>query len=106
MGFWSKVVVSRGRPYFYPLQADALEGPHGCVEETGQASKWRGSRIEVAEVVLRGRLTSCKSVVVSVDSTPPEILGGLVRGVKVQGKGWSTPLRLSCTELDVSVGRT
>jgi len=61
---------------------------------------------KVAELVLRSRLTKVESVSVAVDSTPLEMLSGLVRGVTVQGKGWCTPLRLSCDALDVRVGRT
>jgi len=60
---------------------------------------------KVAELVLRSRLTKVESVSVAVDSTPLEMLSGLVRGVTVQGKGWCTPLRLSCDALDVRVGR-
>eukprot|EP00962_Isochrysis_galbana_P045847 scaffold18197_cov122-Isochrysis_galbana.AAC.7 len=59
----------------------------------------------VAEGVLWGRLRKAEKVDVQVDSgSPIELLGGAVRGVRIRGVGWSTPLQLSCRSLDVSVG--
>jgi hypothetical protein len=59
----------------------------------------------VAEGVLWGRLRKAEKVDVQVESgSPIELLGGAVRGVRIRGISWSTPLQLSCRSLDVSVG--
>lgn len=60
----------------------------------------------VAKLVLKSRLRELQSVDVKVQATPAAILGGGVDGVRVTGRGWCTPLRLSCRMLDVRVGRT
>ena len=60
---------------------------------------------KVAEIVLRARLRECGAVQVQVKDTGG-LLFGSVEGVRVSGRRWSTPLKLSCRSLDVSVGRT
>ena len=60
----------------------------------------------VAKLVLRSRLRELQSVDVQVRAGPAAILGGGVDGVRVSGRGWCTPMMLSCRMLDVNVGRT
>jgi len=60
----------------------------------------------VAELVLRARLREAGSIKVDVSASPASLLSGGVDGVKVRGKRWCTPLRLSCTALSMDVGRT
>jgi hypothetical protein len=59
-----------------------------------------------AKLVLESRLQEVQSVEVHVRASPLSIMGGGVDGVRVIGRGWCTPMRLSCRILDVSVGRT
>jgi len=60
----------------------------------------------VAKLVLQSRLQELHSVNVQVKASPLSILSGGVDGVRVRGKKWCTPMKLSCRELDVTVGRT
>ena len=61
---------------------------------------------KVAELILRARLRECESCEIAVDAQPSSLLGGAVDGVRVNGKRWCTPLKLSCDSLDVQVGQT
>ena len=58
-----------------------------------------------AELILRAKLRKAAAVKVDVDGSGPELIGGAVRGVRVRGSDWNTPMSLSCRTLDVSVGR-
>lgn len=60
----------------------------------------------VATLVLQARLREAGSIDVCVDATPTSLLSGGVDGVRVRGRGWCTPLRLSCSALDMDVGAT
>jgi hypothetical protein len=60
----------------------------------------------VAKLVLQSRLQELQSVDVQVKASPLSILGGGVDGVRVHGTKWCTPMKLSCRELNVKVGRT
>ena len=57
-----------------------------------------------AELILRAKLQQAKAVQVDVDGGGAELLAGRVRGVRVRGQAWSTPLQLNCRSLDVRVG--
>ncbi|KAL1520437.1 hypothetical protein AB1Y20_022019 [Prymnesium parvum] len=59
-----------------------------------------------AELVLRSKLRECGAVAVHVDGRPSDLLQGRVFGVRVAGRSWCTPQRLSCRSLEVEVGRT
>ena len=61
---------------------------------------------QIAELVLRTRLRECGSCEVAVRAEPSSVLSGAVDRVKVRGRRWCTPMRLSCATLDVEVGRT
>ena len=60
----------------------------------------------VAKLVLQSRLQELQSVDVQVKASSLSILGGGVDGVRVHGTKWCTPMKLSCRELNVKVGRT
>ena len=60
---------------------------------------------KVAELVLRTRLKTSGKVAVDVQDGGAMFVGR-VNGVRVTGSDWITPLRLSCRQLDVSVGQT
>jgi len=60
----------------------------------------------VAELVLRARLREVQKVEVHVDSSPAGLLAGRVDGVSVSGRGWCTPMRLSCRSVQLNVGTT
>ena len=60
----------------------------------------------VASLVLRSRLQRMESVDVDVQAAPGSLLSGCVDAVTVSGRGWCTPLNLSCASLRVTVGRT
>ena len=57
-----------------------------------------------AELILRAKLQQARAVQVDVDGGGAELLAGRVRGVRVRGQAWSTPLQLNCRSLDVRVG--
>ena len=82
------------------VTTDALLSPFAPPDPVSQALSG------VAKLVLESRLQELQSVEVQVRASPLAILGGGVDGVRVSGRGWCTPMRLSCRELDVSVGRT
>lgn len=82
------------------VATDALLSPFAPPDPVSQALSG------VAKIVLESRLQELQSVDVQVRASPLAILSGGVDGVRVSGRGWCTPMRLSCRELDVSVGRT
>jgi len=100
------VLVQPYAPVFTPLRIvrRTESGRHGSVLCSSDSSAQLLS--SVAEIVLRSRLRSPTRVAVEVQSTLPELLSGSVRGVRVWGRDWCTPLRLSCRSLDVRVGST
>eukprot|EP00967_Tisochrysis_lutea_P135722 scaffold241249_cov34-Tisochrysis_lutea.AAC.2 len=85
-----------------------LSPAHGLfrIPPPPQAAPIDGLISTVAEAILRGRLQQADRVEVRVDSgSPIELISGTVRGVRVRGSNWCTPMRLSCRSLEVSVGR-
>jgi hypothetical protein len=60
----------------------------------------------VARLVLQTRLREVSEVKVDVDSSTSAILAGGVDGVRVRGRRWCTPMKLSCSLIDIRVGRT
>ena len=63
---------------------------------------------KIAELVLRARLKEASLVQVTVDGGTSDLLEGTaeVGSVSVSGRGWCTPLQLSCRSLQLTVGQT
>ena len=60
----------------------------------------------VAKLVLQARLREAGSVDVDVKASPASLLSGGIDGVRVCGRRWCTPMRLSCSGLRMDVGAT
>ena len=65
----------------------------------------RGSTVTYLEVHTCSESHRVTVPGVVVDGSGPELIGGAVRGMRVRGSDWNTPMSLSCRTLDVSVGR-